>query len=312
MAYISMLLTVAGLLLRLAFPHQAWLSDGPLYLLLACLSLSLLYHRRRFMTRPLMLVFHLALLCTLGAILIAPQFRATGYFELAEGQTLHDHLIFFESGRFAGSAPADWSLTQDTIHAEYQYGSIGKTIQTRLLDQQHGQVVPIGFMQAANIEGYRIEPTGNMGYAAVFTFIDPRGRQTRGVVNFPGYPTQTLQTNPFKTPAGKWAKATLEMDHWPYRDNTAWILDIPASVRIKLNTEQRRLVLHPGEFHQLPSGQLRLDKVNRWLGYKLSCDPLAPMIFFSSLLSCLSLALYCLRAHKIETVKWRRVFSTAA
>ncbi len=311
-AYSSMLLVMAGLLLRLGFPQQAWLSDSPLYLLLLCLSLSLLYHWRRFISQPLMLVFHLGLLFTLGAMLIAPNFRATGYFELAEGQTLHDHLIFFEGGHFADSPPTDWSLTQETIHVEYQYGNIGKAIHTQLFDQQQGQTVAIGFMQAATIHGYRIEPTGNMGYAAVFTFTDLQGKQTRGVVNFPGYPTQKLQTNPFKTPNGKWTNATLEMEQWPYQDHTAWTLAIPASARIKLKAEQNRFVLKPGEIHKLPSGQLKLDKISRWLGYKLSRDPLAPMIFFSSLLSCLSLALYYLRTQKIEIVKWYRVFSTAA
>lgn len=310
MAYVSMLLVVAGLLLRLGFPQQAWLSDSPFYLLLACLILSLVYHRRRFMNRPLMWVFHVGLLGTLGSMLLAPQFRATGYFELAEGQTLHDQLIFFDGGRFAAPPPADWSLTQGAIHAEYDYGSIGKTIHTRLLDHKQHRAVPIGFMQAATLDGYRIEPTGNMGYAAVFTFTDRQGRQTHGVVNFPGYPTQKIQTNPFKSPAGKWTNATLEMDHWPYRDNIPWTLDIPASVRLKLKTEQTRFVLRPGELQDLPSGKLKLDKVSRWLGYKLSRDPLAPIIFISSLLCCLSLVLYGLQAQNIETVKWRRVFYT--
>lgn len=167
-------------------------------------------------------------------------------------------------------------------------------------------------MQAAHIDGYRIEPTGNMGYAAVFTYTDRQGKQTRGVVNFPGYPTQKIQSNPFKSPAGKWTNASLEMDHWPYRERQAWTLDIPDSVRIKLKTEQTRFTLKPGEIQKLPSGQFKLEKVSRWLGYKLSRDPLAPVIFISSLVSCISLILYWLQAQQIEIVKWRKVFYTSA
>lgn len=309
MAFATMLLAILGLLLRLIFPQQDWLSDSPFYLLVACLALSILYHWRQFLARPLMLLFHLSLMCTLAAMLLSPHFRASGYFELAEGQTLNDKLILFEGGRYANAPPADWSLTQAAIHAEYRYGSIGKTIHTQLVDRKQKQAVPIGFMQAAHIDGYRIEPTGNMGYAAVFTYIDQHGKQSRGVVNFPGYPTQTIQTNPFRSPAGNWTNATLEMDSWPYREQQAWSLDIPTSVRIKLKTEQIRFVLKPGEVQTLPSGQLKLEKVTRWLGYKLSRDPLAPLVFISSLLACLSLILSWSQAHKIESVKWNRIFS---
>jgi hypothetical protein len=311
MAFATMLLGMLGLLLRLLFPQQIWLSDSPLYLLVSCLILSLLYHWRRFVTRPLMLLFHLSLMITLTVMLLSPHFRASGYFELAEGQTLHDKLIFFEGGRFASQPPADWALTQEAIHAEYRYGSVGKTINTRLIDHKQKQPVPVGFMQAAYINGYRIEPTGNMGYAAVFSYTDQHGKQTRGVVNFPGYPTRSTQTNPFKSPAGKWTNATLEMDSWPYREKQPWTLDIPASVRIKLKTEQTMFILKPGEVQTLPSGKLKLEKVTRWLGYKLSRDPLAPFIFISSLLGCLSLILSWLQSRKIEIVKWNKVFSTS-
>jgi len=311
MAFLSILLAILGLLFRLFFEKLTWLSDSPLYLLVVCLMLSLFYHWQRFIVRPLMLLFHLSLVVTLMALLLSPHFRASGYFELAEGQTLHDRLILFEGGRFASPAPTDWALTQKIIHADYRFADIGKSINTQLIDHHQKQAVRIGFMQAADIKGYRIEPTGNMGYAAVFTYTTRQGKQTRGVVNFPGYPTQTIQSNPFKGPAGKWVNATLLMDNWPYREKQAWVLTIPASARIKLKTEQTGFILRPGETQILPSGQLKLEKVSRWLGYKLSRDPLAPLIFISSLLCCITLILYWLQSHKFESVKWNRVFSIA-
>lgn len=312
MAFISLLLAVSGLLLRLVFPQQGWLSDGPFYFLAACLALSMLYHWQRFIARPMVLLFHLGLLGTLGALLMSPLFRASGYFELAEGQTTRNQFIVYEQGRFAQNAPTDWQLTQHSIHADYRYGSIGNTIHSELFDAKNRQTVTIGFMQAAHIDGYRIEPTGNMGYAAVLTYIDTNGKQHRGVVNFPGYPTQKIQSNPFRGPNGQWINIGLEMGDWPYRDKQAWALDIPDSVRIKLKTEQTSFVLKPGEEQILPSGKLKLEKVSRWLGYRITRDPFAPFILVSSLLCCLSLTLHRLQSRKIGLSKWHSLFSTSA
>lgn len=309
MAWLTILLLMAGLILRLFLPRLHWLTDGPLFLFVCCLGLSLRYHWQYFLARSLMLLFHFCLFITAAALLLSPHFRASGYFELAEGQTLTNRFIMYEQGHFAKIAPDNWRLRQQNIHAEYKHADIGKTIHSQLMDDRNANAIDIGFMQAAHIDGYRIEPTGNMGYAAVLSHIDKHGKQTRGVVNFPGYPTQKIQSNPFRAPTGKWININLEMEHWPYQENHAWQLDIPASASIRLKTEQTRFTLKSGESQQLPSGKLKLESIRRWLGYKISHDPLAPWIFISSLLACISLSLYWLQMYKPVIRVWNRCFS---
>jgi hypothetical protein len=140
-------------------------------------------------------------------------------------------------------------------------------------------------MQPLRFDGYRIEPTGNMGYAAVLAYRGYDGRESRGLVNFPGYPlARGDQVNRFISPDGRAIEVRLELDEAAYREREPWSLDLGA-YRIVAGSAPLRLTLAPGEEGRLfTGGNLRAERLVRWLGYSVTRDPLAPVLFAAALL----------------------------
>jgi hypothetical protein len=288
------LLIVIGMLAlgaRLVYPPGAVATDVALGLMAASLGLAVAWRWRALARAPGLLVFHAALALLLAALLFAPLLRGKGYFELAEGQVFRGQFIDYQRGALAAAGPSHWQLVQGPIAASYRHAEVGKAIDSTLTSDATGEEWPVRFMRALAIDGYRIEPTGNMGYAVVLAYRGHDGRETRGLVNFPGYPlARNDQINRFMSPDGQAIEVRLELIGAPYREREPWSLDLPITYRLVVGAPPLRLTLAPGEERQLfVGGTLRVEGLVRWLGYSVTRDPLAPVLAVAGILALLGL-----------------------
>lgn len=288
------LFAAAALGARLFFPALAWLSGLALALLAACTALAAVWRRRRLAASPGMWLFHAALPLLIAAVLAAPLFRAKGYFELAEGQQFAGDFIMFEAGPLA-TPPRDWHLTQQPLAARYRRGELGGDIDTALFDERANRMLPVRFLDLTELDGYRLTPTGNMGYAAVLS-LRGAGAPQRGVVIFPGYPNMRAhQVNRFYLPGGRAMEVSLVSGDAPYRRDEPWELRLPQDAELRFqSTGWLPFTLRVGGEHALDGGALRVEAVRRWLGYSVSRDPLAPLVFVAGALCVLGVVWHML------------------
>lgn len=289
-----MLFVAAALGARLFFPVLAWLTGLALGLLAASMAFAALWRRRRFAAARGMWLFHAALPLLIAAVLAAPLFRAKGYFELAEGQQFAGDFIMFEAGPLA-APPRDWHLTQQPLTAYYRRGELGELIDSALLDGRADRTLPVRFLELTELDGYRLTPTGNMGYAAVLSFRGA-GAPQRGVVNFPGYPKlRAHQVNRFYLPGGRAMEVSLVSGDTPYRRDEPWALRLPQDAELRFQSPGwLPFTLRAGGEHALDGGALRVEAVRRWLGYSVSRDPLAPLVFVAGVLCVLGVVWHML------------------
>ena len=300
-ALVLLVICIISLIIQLVWPSARALSAISLILVAADMLLASILHWRRFRQRPGMWLFHIALAVLIIGFVMAPLLQAKGYFELAEGQTFKGGFIFFHTGAFGPGSPPRWQLLQGPITAHYTRATIGHRIESSLTDQRQQQQLPIRFLEAVMLNGYRIEPTGNMGYAAVLSYRAPDGTVQRGVVNFPAYPNlRNKQKNQFYQPADRWIAAELVMPNPPYRQNRPWSLELPSVYHLKLRYNKQTFKLRPGKEIKLGKGRLRLDGLVRWLGYVVNRDPTAPLMFVAGLVCLLGLGCHWLAVRKPE------------
>lgn len=293
-------LIVASMLalgLRLIYPPAASATSVALGLSAASLGLAVVWRWRQLARTPGMLLFHGALALAIASLLLAPLFRAKGYFELAEGQVFQGRFIDYEGGALAAASPRHWRFLQTPIAANYRHGSVGASIDSALFNDDTGEELPVRFMRPIRLDGYRIEPTGNMGYAALLAYRERDGRESRGIVNFPGYPlSRNDQVNRFMSPEGQAIEVRLELIGAPYREREPWSLDLPVTYRIVVDSQPLRLTLAPGEERQLfIAGSLRIESMVRWLGYSVTRDPLAPALGIAGMLAMFGLLWHILQ-----------------
>lgn len=298
-------LTVIGMLAlgaRLVYPPGAIVTDVALGLMASSLGLAVVWRWRLLARVPGLLVFHAALALLLAALLFAPLLRGKGYFELAEGQVFRGQFIDYRRGALAAAGPSHWQLVQGPIAASYRHAEVGKAIDSTLTHDATGEELPVQFMRALAIEDYRVEPTGNMGYAVVLAYRGHDGRETRGLVNFPGYPlARNDQINRFMSPDGQKIEVRLDLIGAPYREREPWSLDLPIAYRLGVGSPPLRLTLAPGEERQLfAGGTLRVDGLVRWLGYSVTRDPLAPALGIAGML-----AMFGLLWHSLQRTRRR-------
>jgi len=288
-------LTLIALVLRLLVPQTVIVTGVALGLVAASLALSVTWRWQAMLKRPGMMLFHASLSVLLFTLLISPHLRVDAYFELAEGQTFTGDFIFFNAGRLHGAGKPRWQLIQESIYADYTHDTHGRSIKSYIKDESHGIRLPIRFLQPVSVDGFRLSPTGNMGYAAVLTYIAKDGRTQRGVVNFPGYPNaRSKQENRYLGPEVQETVVALSMDNPPYRKVKPWVLTLPDKYNITVKHDWRRFSLTPGQEYPLQKGRLRFDGLVRWLGYSAIRDPLAPLVFMSALLIVLGIAWHML------------------
>lgn len=283
-------LVIVSMLLRLWLPRLSIISEFSIGILAVIMTVTVIWHWQRLVKQPGMLVFHISLAAVLAALLIAPLYRVNAYFELAEGQTFQGEFILYEAGSWHVVDKHRWHLTQGTIQVNYKRDDLGKSINSVLNDEQNNSQKPIRFLQPVNIDGFRITPTGNMGYSAILTYSYKDGRQQHGVVNFPGYPTsRTNQTNRFLSPETQETHVRLNLVNPPYRKDQPWSLDLSENTTVTIEHDWLKFNLKPGDVGTLPNGRLHFNKLVRWLGYSAVYDPFAPFIFFSALVSLLAI-----------------------
>lgn len=258
--------------------------------------LAAILANRRFRADLPLLVFHLALLALIFALVAARLTYFEGQATVTAGTTFDGNLVGEEHGPLHDRTIAELRFTnlgftenypeRGRYHATYNrvrwQGTDGRT-----------HVAEIGDDIPLIIDGYRIYTSRYRGFSPVFRWQAADGSEDWGTV-------QLRESN-----NGAFAGA----NEWTLPDGrTAWLMvdaEAPArtegaSVRTNLGAGSvaqqlvlrigdSRSVLAPGDQLTLAGGVLTYVRLDSWMGYRIVADPTRPWLIGAILLGVLSL-----------------------
>ena len=241
-----------------------------------------------------LLVFHVALLAFLVMLVAGRLTYLRGRVEVTEGTaftgTLNEavagplhpwHLprAAFLQGPFEIPYRADGS--RGDISSQVSWMDARGTLHQAAISERRPLV----------LAGYRLAPTANKGFAAVFSWRPEAGAAQVGSVHFPAYPLNAeLQARDWSLPAGGGQLfARLVMAEPPVPEAGPGRFRLPDEHHLVLRRGDLRRELSPGDSVQLEGGELRYLRLGTWMGYNVFYDPTVPWLLACAVVGCLGL-----------------------
>lgn len=152
---------------------------------------------------------------------------------------------------------------------------------------------------------YRFYTSFNKGFAPVLRYRDGAGRITTGAVHLPSYPLNYFkQGNDWRLPDdSETLKLWLHLPEPVYDAEGAWRFAKPKDAVLVLLRGDERRELRPGDRLELGAGELRYERLESWMGYTISYNPLRRWM-----LAAVAVAIVCLAWHagrKMARVPWQ-------
>lgn len=271
--------------------REAWgygLVAVPLGLLAVSLCIALVTHAR-LRARPALFVFHVALVCCCVSAGASAVFRFEGRLEIAEDQAFDSRDVVVTQA-FRGARPEaldEVRFLQGPLQVEFGPG-LARRRSTSVLRGAEEELSATD-TQAARVGGFRFSMTSNKGVALVLTWRSARDAAITGAVHLPSFPVRDWkQIAEWQSPAGEMLR--FELDGLRVPMDRPWQFSRAFAQRpVRLHRAEAAIVLPEGQWVAVSGGEIRLEAVRLWIGYRVSRDPAAPWLFWSAVAGLLSL-----------------------
>lgn len=285
-------LTVSFFLLMAA--GALWVAQGganatlatllPLSLLVLNLGAAIVSNPRFRADLPLLL-FHLALLALVALLALARLVYFDGATILTSGTAFEGNLVKNTRGplhgeglpalRFANEGFTESFPERGKYHATYN--------RVRWWDAAgNGGVAEIGDDRPLILGGYRIYATSRRGFSPLFHWQPAAGEGGFGTVQLPDSGIEGLGpvTN-WHLPGGPelWVMLNIEAaPAAPPGGQRSGLGALEIRHHLVLRQGDQRFELRPGESLDLSGGQLRYERLDTWMGYRIIYDPTEPWL----------------------------------
>lgn len=243
-----------------------------------------------------LLLFHVALLvvCVLASAGVLTEFE--GRIELAEGQDFEGgNLHTLRSGPWSDAPPSALPITQGVIDVDFVQGLVRQQARSQFL-LRGGQRRVVTDSEPLIIEGYRVAPSANKGFAVVLAWRGADGATSLGSLDMPSYPAmEWKQEQLWRTPAGESVQVRLMV---PPRPSGDWTLrSLLSATAVTLRGDGRVVDLRPGETVRLRGGAVSLVAVRLWMGYRVTREPALAVLLAVAFVGAAALGWHVLRKH---------------
>lgn len=277
------------------FPQAGYVPVAvPLAGIAAAIAVALVRQPRLRSSTPLA-VFHgaLALGCVLAGV--SALFRFEGRIEIVEGTPFAPEDVEVVRPSLLGMrGPDAGAFVQGTVRARYASGLHRSRTETEIMRPQEREAVTD--VRPADVAGYRFSPTANKGYAVALVWTGRDGAETGGWLHLPSYPAfEWRQEHRWRAPDGTPVVVALTVPASPAAG--PWVFDasrVPSVIRVTAG-ETAAAEVAIGQRLALPGGTLRVEAVRLWVGYRITRDPAAPLLFVVAATGLAALALHVLR-----------------
>lgn len=310
----SLKLTLVGMaalaIVALAVASEGAVDAGfatiPIFVLVFNLFAALLTNRR-FRTQTGLLVFHVGLLLVFLLAGLTVLTRFEGHVEVVQGGEFAAQSVEVTERGWLHRGQLDRvRFSQDEIRVDYLPGLLRQATRSAIVlrDDNGGAVgAVLGDHETMTVSGYRVAATFNKGYAVIVGWRDADGRTEYGAIHFPSYPENDWnQRIDWTTPAGETLVMELELAEAPLQTDEAWTLgrtDLPFALRITRSDER---VLAAGESMVLGGGQISVQDLRLWMGYRIDYLPLLPWMLVAAFLAITGLGIHY-RTHYLQPRK---------
>jgi len=253
--------------------------------------------RKAFVTKPALLVFHMALFAMAVLLMLGQLTYLNGTLELGSQEAFSGQLENVQSGPWHDYQLHNKKFTNLGFSIHYHKGVMrDNTINRIQLMQNNGnaQIIEIGDHIPLVIGHYRFYTTHNKGYAPLFRWTPAGGDSLMGSVHLPAYPIHEYkQAKEWLLPQTQqkiWTMLVIEEDVLPeHRD---FDFRIPYKHHLVVRVGEQRYTLQEGDEVALASGVLRYDSLASWMGYKVDYDWTRSWLLITCLIALLSLSLH--------------------
>lgn len=313
LALASLKLTPVGLLLlgiasvavyKLDQAAAPWLA-APLLLLAINLSAAVATNGVFRRQMPL-LVFHLALISLVLLAATGQLMYLKGTAEVTEGAGFTG-LKSRDAGPLHVGRIDEVHFVNDGFEIAYMAGPVLDRLLNRLRWHDGKGVERTGEIEINKplvLNGYRIYPTSNKGFAPVFLWRPVNGAELLAAVHLPSYPANATGQAQSWRPAGSkediWVMLDVEENLIP-SDRTSRFR-LPDQRKIVVRYQGKRWEMQPGERIALADGTLEYRELRTWMGYRFFYDWTIPWMLAACGVGVLSLAWHFQR--KFASTPW--------
>ncbi|EHR72975.1 ResB protein required for cytochrome c biosynthesis [Burkholderiales bacterium JOSHI_001] len=237
-------------------------------------------------------LFHVCLLGCLGLLAWGRLTHFDGRVELAEGTAFDVAAVMpTEQGPWHDrQALAALQFTQGRFEVNYAAG-VKRARTHSELQLADGSSQSVGDDQALKLGGWRFYTTHNKGFAPLLTWQAPGQAAQSGHLHMPAYPLFDWQQLQAWTPPGGPAMKLWVHPDTPLPTDRAFTL-APGrmAATLVLEVASQRHSLRAGEAINGPWGQLRFERLDGWMGYRIHRDPAMLPLLVLALAGVLGLA----------------------
>lgn len=270
--------------------------------------LAAIVTNRRFRADLPLLVFHLALLALIVALVLARLTYFEGQATVTAGTSFDGSLLTEESGALHDRRIADIRFANVGFTENYPARGRFHTTYNRVRwqsDNGQAHTADIGDDIPLVINGYRIYTSRHRGFSPVFRWQTPDGTDEWGTVQLRDSNNGAFAgANDWVLPNGREAWLMVDADTAEETGTTAETGGARVRTNLGAGTEAQRIVLRigdtrhtlaPGDQLALSGGTLTYVRLDSWMGYRIVADPTKPWLIGAVALGVMSLVWFYAR-----------------
>lgn len=273
----------------------------PFLLLLVNLGASIASHPRFRADLPL-LIFHLALLAMISLFALGRLTYLHGGVSLHTGGAFDGHLDDEQRGPLHGDAFRQLRFSNEGFRHHYLDTSGNYYTTQNVIHWADAAGIwhpaTIGDDRPLILGNYRLYANYRRGFSPVFTWQTVSGASHTGSVHLTHQSEKGMDYSADWTlPGGLPLWVKLEYAAPSYRNGSVvenlGVDGLPHELIVRVG--EIRHVLRPGESLVLPQGQLKYDRLDAWMSYRIIYDPTQPYLIATVLIAVMSLCWFYFR-----------------
>jgi len=256
------------------------------------LTLAILVREKIHHNLPL-LIFHIALLLIILSVSVSRLTYFKGWAIVSEGEILQQPTGIINEGPWHKNRLTDSTIRQ--LEFEAYFDENGRRLDTESWMQLSGYEDPIlvSNKETANVGGYQITISNNLGYSVDLSWIPERGDLVSGLLQLPSQisqpETQAVRLDLPGVSETIWIGLEVDSNRKSFFYPS---FSVPKEYHFIVDINGEEYQLKPGNSINIVGGTLSINTLVPWIGYEMYYDPAIYFLLIASIVAVLSLGYF--------------------